>query len=214
MTRPFRSRRSRQTPVESKSNDSHTHVQNRVWNPSELMLYSITLRRGQGIDLGKNSPDRRFIDYIQTSGKKYIVSQELGGNAAHFQILLETSKTIEQLKSEIRYIYFHWTDNQKRHALHIVPHNDEQTLIEYCCKQYYVEDYQELLYNPIVTSYRRSDLPLILPPLKIYQTDLHRQIRQLYLDMPAKQYVAKSPNVCTITGAPCFHKLLCKNGRR
>ncbi len=199
MTRVFRPKSLQKIGKTAKSSDLHTHNSNRVVNPNELLsqdvLYSVTLRRGQGIDLGRNSPDSRFATYLCSISSRHALSIEKSGKEAHFQCLILTKIPLNIIKEKIRYIYFHWTDAQKRHALHIVPHNDIDILYEYVCKQFWVElPNMDHIYNPIWSTFGHRNREI--PPEICY-----------HLERP---YVYLSNDLCK---NHCYHPTKCINAK-
>lgn len=197
MTRVFRPRSLQKIGKTAKCSDLHTHNSNRVVNPNELLsqdvLYSVTLRRGQGIDLGRNSPDSRFASYLCLISSRYALSIEKSDKEAHFQCLILTKIPMDIIKEKIRYIYFHWTDAQKRHALHIVPHNDIDILYKYVCKQFWVQlPNMSHIHNPIWSTFGHRNFEI--PP----------EISYNFL----RPYVNPPNNLCKKL---CFHQIKCIN---
>jgi len=121
------------------------------------MIYSISIRDGQGIDLGL-IPDSSLVLYIISIAKDYAISIEMAGVKSHFQILLKSEVDINVIRKEILKIYRErWSAEQIKYACKVTPHNSEEILLNYVCKQK-MSLVNECVYNPYYTSYSKKQI--------------------------------------------------------
>lgn len=118
---------------------------------TESKCYSITIRTGNGLDLGSIAVTR-LIDYLSSISKEYVLVSEMEFEKQHIQggVFFDSLKRQDNLRASLLPMVVDiWRDQQvqlgyeitprgeeavKKHALMIVPHNHWRTLINYCYK--------------------------------------------------------------------------------
>lgn len=100
--------------------------------------YSITIRDGCGVDLG-SKPHNDFVAWIKATALFHVISIEKSGKAAHFQVgmILPSPLRQDSIRSQIMNLYepLNWNENQKKHAVKVIHHNDVRILFLYCIKE-------------------------------------------------------------------------------
>jgi len=116
---------------------------------TESNLYSLTIRTGNGINLGSN-PITELFTYIEKHCQYYCISLEKEENEAHFQgaIYYASPKRIDKVKEKllpiVERMYLDqlgdtpYTEkglgNVRKHAMKLEAHNDFDVLIRYTLK--------------------------------------------------------------------------------
>lgn len=119
-------------------------------NKTDSNCYSITIRTGNGINLGSN-PVMQLLSYLRKSAKYFIISKEMEDENAHFQggVFYESSKRQDNLRRDIlsyaEQIYLDSNgdkpitekglQNMRKYSVKVVPHNDWDILVRYTLKE-------------------------------------------------------------------------------
>lgn len=113
--------------------------------------YSITIRPGNGIDLGSNSV-YKVIALLRGISKYCVLTQELEGEASHFQggIFCDPPVRQDKLREKLvalslqifednclnlgNLVTTKQQDAVRKHSVMVKPHNDFDILVRYCMK--------------------------------------------------------------------------------
>jgi len=119
---------------------------------TESNIYSITIRCGNGLNLGKKTV-QDVVDWFRENSDHHILGVEKYGNEEHFQggIFCASLKRQDNLRRSLNPLVIKIWEAQEveegripssikkeqvsKHALKITPHNDWAKLVQYCTKE-------------------------------------------------------------------------------
>lgn len=111
--------------------------------------YSITMRDGCGINLGSRC-HTDVLNWFNSQPHYAVLSIEKSDKAAHYQggVFFLSPVRQDHLRSKLMEIFesLNWNENQKKHALKIIPHKEPDVLFRYCSKEAF----------PLIWKYRLS----------------------------------------------------------
>lgn len=179
-------------------------IKNNKNNKTTSNCYSITIRPGNGINLGSN-PVMQLLSYIEKSSLYFIFCVEMDGEKAHFQggVFYESSKRQDNIRRDLlkftEEIYINSNgskpltdkglENMRKHALKVIPHNDWDILVRYTLKEGINYQNTPYRYNlPCILEYYVPEQFCIHSEVKFYCSFCYKQETEELFVIPPRQY--------------------------